>query len=151
MSVKWPGGTGVEGSEPMAEKVKSTPNSMGYVELNYAVKGKVSYGSVQNSSGKFVKAGLESVGAAADAAEKVAAEDFRVSITNPPGANAYPICSFTWILVPGQMTDTAKQAALRNFLAWSLRDGQKIAMDMDYGVLPPTILANVRDLVDRYR
>src|SRR5439155_17992279 len=99
-SVNWPVGLGGKGNEGVSGLVKQTPNSIGYVELIYAAQNKVGYGSVKNSAGTFVKADLASVSEAAAGASKTMPEDFRVSITNSPGKNAYPISSFTWLLIP---------------------------------------------------
>ena len=115
-SVKWPVGLGGKGNEGVSGLVKQTPNSIGYVELIYALQNKMSYGSVKNTAGKFVKANLKSVTAAAAGAAKNMPEDFRVSITNPPGEDVYPIASFTWLLVPDQIKDEAKRKAIVGFL-----------------------------------
>ena len=107
-SVNWPVGLGGKGNEGVAGLVKQTPNSIGYVELIYAVQNKMSYGTVQNAAGKFIKADLKSVTAAAAGAAKDMPEDFRVSITNAPGDDTYPIASFTWLLVPDQIKDAVQ-------------------------------------------
>src|SRR5207249_8049202 len=112
-SVNWPVGLGGKGNEGVAGLVKQTPNAVGYVELIYAVGNKLPYGDVRNRSGKFVQATLESVTAAAAAAAEKMPEDFRVSITDPAGADAYPIASFTWLLVPARIKDAEKGAAIK--------------------------------------
>ena len=108
----------------MAGLVKQTPDSIGYVELIYAVQKKMTYADVKNAAGKFVKASFDSVTAAAAAAKDMPA-DFRVSITNAPAPNAYPISTFTWLLVPSEIKDPAKKKAITDFLAWMLTTGQK--------------------------
>jgi phosphate transport system substrate-binding protein len=148
-SVKWPVGETATGNEALAEKVKATPNSIGYVELNYAIANKINYGAVRNSAGKFRKADLEGLGAAVEAASK--GDDFRASLTNPPSPNAYPICAFTYLIMPAKIEDPAKRAAMRHFLQWMTDKGQKMAMSLDYGVLPPELLRKVEDVVDRMR
>ena len=113
--MKWPIGLGGKGNEGVAGMIRQLPGSVGYVELIYAVQNNIPYGSVKNSSGNFVKASLESVTAAAASAPKMPA-DFRVSITNAPGKDAYPISSFTWLLIPQQSKDAAKGKILSDFL-----------------------------------
>jgi phosphate transport system substrate-binding protein len=140
-SVSWPVGLGGKGNEGVAGQVKQTPNSIGYVELIYAVQNKLPYGSVKNAAGTFLKATLESVSeAAAGAAENIPA-DFRVSITNAPGKNAYPISTFTWLLIPSQIPDTKKAGAIKTFLQWMLTNGQKSASMLDYAPLPKEVVA----------
>src|SRR5262249_27341563 len=115
-SVNWPVGLGGKGNEGVTGQVKLTPNAIGYVELIYAVQNKIPYGAVKNSSGSFVVADLTSVTAAAAAASKEMPDDFRVSITNASGKSAYPIASFTWLLIPEKIQDTGKRDAIKNFL-----------------------------------
>ena len=124
-SVKWPIGMGGKGNEGVAGLIRQLPGSIGYVELIYAVQNNIPYGSVRNSAGSFIKASLESVTAAAASAPKMPA-DFRVSITNSPGKDAYPISSFTWLLIPAQSKDAAKGKILADFLNWMVTDGQKM-------------------------
>jgi phosphate transport system substrate-binding protein len=140
-SVNWPVGLGGKGNEGVAGLVKQTPNAIGYVELIYAVQNKLPYGEMRNRSGKFVQATLESVTAAAAAASTSMPEDFRVSITDPAGAEAYPIASFTWLLVPTRITDEGKGMAIRKFLDWMLADGQQVAAPLNYAPLPPSVIA----------
>jgi len=140
-SVNWPVGLGGKGNEGVAGLVKQTPNAIGYVELIYAVQTKLPYGDVRNRAGKFVPATLESVTAAAAAAATSMPEDFRVSITDAAGADAYPIASFTWLLVPTHITDEGKGIALRKFLDWMLTDGQQLAAPLNYAPLPPAVIA----------
>jgi phosphate transport system substrate-binding protein len=139
-SVNWPVGLGGKGNEGVAGLVKQTPNSIGYVELIYAIQNNLSYGRVRNSSGTFVKADLASVSAAAAGAVKSMPDDFRVSITNPPGQAAYPISSFTWLLVPANMQDASKKAILKEFLRWMLTEGQKYAEPLAYARLPHEVV-----------
>ena len=140
-SVNWPVGLGGKGNEGVAGLVKQTPNAIGYVELVYAVQNKLPYGDVQNRSGTFVQASLDSVTAAAAAAAANMPPDFRVSITDPAGANAYPIASFTWLLIPSRIPDKAKGAAIKSFLEWMLVDGQKFAPALGYAPLPASVIS----------
>ncbi len=137
-AVKWPVGLGGKGNEGVTGLVKQTPYSIGYVELIYAEQNKLPFGKVQNASGTAVKANLESVTAAAASAKMP--EDFRVSITNPPGKEAYPIASFTWLLIPAQISDPAKGKAIVDFLHWMLQDGQKMAPPLSYAPLPKEVV-----------
>ena len=139
-AVKWPVGLGGKGNEGVSGQVKQTPNSIGYVELIYAVQNKMSYGKVKNSSGDFVVASLEGVSAAAGSVKDMP-DDFRVSITNAPGKTAYPISTFTWLLIPAKISDPAKDKAIKDFLHWMLADGQKIAPTLDYAPLPAPVVA----------
>jgi phosphate transport system substrate-binding protein len=138
-SVNWPVGLGGKGSEGVTGLIKQTPNSIGYVELIYAAQNNVTFGTVKNSSGTFVKADLASVSAAAAAAAKEMPDDFRVSITNPPGKTAYPISSFTWLLVPQQFSDANKREAIKGFLYWMIADGQGYAEPLSYAKLPKEV------------
>ncbi|MGA2040576.1 MAG: phosphate ABC transporter substrate-binding protein PstS [Bryobacteraceae bacterium] len=140
-SIKWPTGVGQQGNEGVAGMVKQTPGAVGYVELIYALKNKMEYGSVQNAAGVYLKANLESVTAAAAGAAKSMPADFRVSITNAPGKDAYPIASFTWLLIPTQIQDSSKRTALVSFLKWMLADGQKDCADLGYAPLPKAVVS----------
>ncbi len=140
-SVNWPVGLGAKGNEGVAGLVKQTPNSIGYVELIYAIQNKMSYGRVRNSAGAFIKADLASVTAAAAGAAANMPEDFRVSITNAPGKTAYPISSFTWLLVPTRIADATKKAQLVAFLHWMLGPGQKLTEALAYAPLPKNVAA----------
>ncbi len=139
-SVNWPTGIGAKGNEGVAGFVQQTPYSFGYVELIYAVQNKMAYGSVRNSSGNDVKADLASVTAAAAAVAKTMPNDFRVSITNPAGQNAYPIASFTWLLIPGTISDPARRSAITGFVKWMLVDGQKLTEALSYAPLPKEVV-----------
>ena len=140
-AVNWPVGLGGKGNEGVAGLVKQTPNSIGYVELIYAIQNKMPYGRVRNSSGAFLKADLASVTAAAAGAAKNMPDDFRVSITDAPGATAYPISSFTWLLIPAKFQDAGKRDALRGFLKWMVSDGQSYAEALSYAKLPKEVVA----------
>jgi phosphate transport system substrate-binding protein len=139
-SVNWPVGVGGKGNEGVAGLVSQTPGAMGYVELIYALQNKISYGSVQNSAGNFLRASTASVtAAAAEAAAKMPA-DFRVSITNAPGAGAYPISSFTWMLFYENPKDKAQAKVMVDFMKWALTDGQKFAEQLGYAPLPKPVV-----------
>src|SRR5579863_4831029 len=140
-SVNWPVGLGGKGNEGVTGQIKNAPNSIGYVELIYAISNNIPYGSVKNSSGVFVKADLASVSAAAAAAAKGMPDDFRVSITNPAGKAAYPIASFTWLLIPSKFADPAKRDVVKDFLKWALTDGQQFAEPLAYAKLPKEVVA----------
>ena len=137
-SVNWPAGVGAKGNEGVSGLVRQTPGAIGYVELIYALQNKMSYGSVQNKSGQFVTASLDSVTAAATGAAMP--DDFRVSITNADGANAYPIASFTWLLLYEHPKDAARGKAMVDFLKWALTDGQKFAPSFGYAPLPKLVV-----------
>src|ERR1051325_10281400 len=138
-SVTWPVGLAGKGNEGVAGSIQQTANSIGYVELIYAIQNKMTYGKVKNASGEFIQASLGSVTAAA-AAMKDMPEDFRVSITNAPGKGVYPISSFTWLLIPSKISDPAKKKAIKDFLAWMLVDGQKMTAALDYAPLPKVVI-----------
>jgi phosphate transport system substrate-binding protein len=140
-SVNWPVGLGGKGNEGVTGLIKQTPNSIGYVELIYAAQNNIPYGAVKNKSGVFVKADLKGVSAAAAGMAKDMPADFRVSITDPPGKDAYPICSFTWLLIPQKISDSAKRDSIKGFLKWMLADGQGYAEQLDYAKLPKEIVA----------
>ena len=140
-SVNWPVGLGGKGNEGVAGTVKQTPNSIGYVELIYAVQNHMAYGSVKNAAGAFVKADFNSVTEAASGAAKNIPDDFRVSITNAAGKGAYPISTFTWLLIPSQIPDAAKRQAIKGFLQWMLADGQKFTAGLSYASLPKEVMA----------
>src|SRR6202521_5075034 len=140
-SVNWPVGLGGKGNEGVAGLVKQTPNALGYVELIYAVQNKMPYGKLKNSSGEFIKADLSSVTAAAAGAAKNIPDDFRVSITDAPGKTAYPISSFTWLLIPTRFSDAAKRDAIKGFVTWMLADGQNYAENLSYAKLPKEVVA----------
>jgi phosphate transport system substrate-binding protein len=149
-SVKWPKGLGGKGNEGVAGMIRQMPGSIGYIELIYAVQNKIPYGAMQNSAGDFVKASLASVTAAAASAPKMPA-DFRVSITNAPGKDAYPISSFTWLLIPSQSKDAAKGKIITDFLNWMVNDGQKMTADLTYAPLPDSVVSKVKDAIKQVR
>ena len=140
-SVSWPVGLGGKGNEGVAGIVKQTPNSIGYVELIYVIQNKMAYGSLRNTAGVFLKADLDSVTEAAAAAAKTMPADFRVSITNAPGKKAYPISTFTCLLIPSKIDDAAKKKAIVAFVHWMLTDGQKYAASLAYAPLPKDVVA----------
>lgn len=140
-SVSWKVGMGGKGNEGVAGYIRNIKGSIGYVELIYALQNKIAYGSVQNAGGNFVKASLESTTAAASSAKMP--DDFRVSITNAPGKDAYPIASFTWLLVPQQSKDGNKGRILREFIEWMASDGQSLASQLSYAPLPKEVAAKV--------
>jgi phosphate transport system substrate-binding protein len=147
-SVNWPVGLGGKGNEGVAGLVKQTPNALGYVELIYAVQNKMPYGKLKNSSGEFVKADLASVTAAAAGAAKNIPDDFRVSITDAPGKTAYPISSFTWLLIPSKFSDGTKRDAIKGFLKWMLSDGQNAVEALSYAKLPKEVVAKEMKALD---
>ena len=140
-AVKWPVGLGGQGNEGVTGTVKNTPDSIGYVELIYAESNKIPYGNVKNAAGVFVKASLGGVTAAAAGAAKAMPDDFRVSITNAPGKDAYPISSFTWLLIPAKFSDATKRDAIKGFVSWMLADGQNYAEALSYARLPKEVVA----------
>lgn len=139
-SVNWPVGLGGKGNEGVAGLVKQTPDSIGYVELIYAIQTHLSYGILENAAGKFIKADLASVTAAAASAKNMP-DDFRVSITDAPGADAYPISSFTWLLIPSHIADAGKRDDIKAFLKWMMTDGQKYNEALAYAQLPKAVAA----------
>src|SRR5258706_3405091 len=140
-SVNWPVGVGGKGNEGVAGLVKQTPGSIGYVELIYAIQNKISYGSVQNMDGEFVRASTETVSKAAAAPAKNMPKDFRVSITNAPGHDVYPISSFTWLLLQDGPRDKQRAKMLGDFIKWALTDGQQDAPALGYAPLPKEVVA----------
>ena len=149
-SVKWPIGLGGKGNEGVAGSIRQLPGSIGYVELIYAVQNNITYGSVKNAAGNFVKASLESVTAAAASSPKMPA-DFRVSITNAPGKDAYPISSFTWLLIPAQSKDAAHGKILADFLNWMVTDGQKMTAALSYAPLPEGVVQKEKEAIKQVK
>jgi phosphate transport system substrate-binding protein len=145
-SVKWPVGLGGKGNEGVAGMIRQMQGGIGYIELIYAVQNKIDYGSVKNAGGAFVKASLDSVTAAAASAKSMPA-DFRVSITNAPGKDAYPISSFTWLLIPEKSKEAAKGKILADFLTWMVDDGQKMTADLTYAPLPGNVAEKVKGAI----
>lgn len=147
-SVNWPVGLGGKGNEGVSGLVKQTPNAFGYVELIYAIQNKMPYGTVKNSSGAFIKADLASVTVAAAGAAKNMPDDFRVSITDAPGKTAYPISSFTWLLIPAKISDGAKRDAIKGFVKWMLADGQNYTEALAYAKLPKEVVSKELKALD---
>jgi phosphate transport system substrate-binding protein len=145
-SVKWPVGLGAKGNEGVAGMIRQMDGSFGYVELIYAVQNKIPYAAVKNSSGTWLKGNLESVTAAAASVKNMPA-DFRVSITNAPGKDAYPIASFTWLLIPTQSKDQVRGKIIIDFLHWMLSDGEKMAPQLDYAPLPESVATKVAEAI----
>jgi phosphate transport system substrate-binding protein len=139
-SVNWPVGIGGKGNEGVSGLVTQTPGSIGYVELIYALQNKISFGSVQNVAGEFVKANLQTVTAAAAGAAANMPADFRVSITNAPGKGVYPISSFTWLLFYQNPKDKVQAKTMIDFMKWALADGQKYCGDLGYSPLPASVV-----------
>jgi phosphate transport system substrate-binding protein len=147
-SVSWPKGLGGAQSAGVTGLVKQNPNSISYVELLYAVQNKLGYGTVKNSSGNFVKADVASVTEAAAAAASNMPADFRVSITNAPGKSAYPISTFTWLLIPDKFSDASKGKEVKGLLKWALTDGQKDCASLNYAPLPKEVVAKELKQID---
>ena len=143
VSVQWPAGVGQKGNEGVAGMVRQTPGAIGYVELIYALQNKIEYGTVKSHDGKFLKGTPEGATAAAASAAKAMTTDFRVSITNAPGADAYPISSFTYLLIPVRFADPAKGKAVKDFLGWMLAHGESEATSMGYAPLPKPVADKV--------
>jgi phosphate transport system substrate-binding protein len=139
-SLEWPTGLGAKGNDGVTGLLKQQGGSIGYVELIYAVKNKMSYGNIQNKDGNYVKAELSTVAAAAASVKQIPA-DFRVSITDAAGKDAYPLSTFTWLLVPAQIADAGKKTALTGFLQWALTKGQGEVEALDYVKLPAAVVA----------
>ena len=142
-SVKWPVGLGGKGNEGVAGVIRQMQGALGYVELIYAVQNNIPYGVVRNAAGVYVKASLDSVTAAAGSVKSMPA-DFRVSITNAPGKDAYPISSFTWLLIPAQAKSPDKGKILLDFLNWMLDDGQRMTAALTYAPLPQNVAEKVK-------
>ena len=142
-AIKWRAGVGAAKSEGVAGMVRQTPGAIGYVELTFATENKIQYGAVRNAAGKFLKATPDGVSAAAAASAKTMPADFRVSITNAPGATSYPIASFTWLLIPTHFADPAKGNAVADFLTWMLAKGESEAAGLGYAPLPKPVADKV--------
>lgn len=142
-SVQWPTGLGAKGNEGVAELVSRMPNALGCVELAYVLTTKLTYGAVRNASGRFVRPSLESTTAAVEGALGAIPADLRVFITNPDGAQAYPIAGFTWILIRGEQPDQRKGKALVDFLWWAIHEGQQYAPPLGYAPLPPALVQRI--------
>ncbi len=147
--VQWPAGLGAKGNEGVTGQVKQTPGAIGYTELVYAKQNKLPFAHVQNAAGNFIEPSVETVtAAAAGAAEQLSTDtDYRLSIVNAPGAQAYPISSYTWLLVYQRQTDAVKGRKLVDFLKWALTDGQGVAGSLDYAPLPTSMAARLAERV----
>ena len=148
-SVNWPTGIGGKGNEGVSGQVKQTPGAIGYVELIYALQNKMPYADLKNAAGEFVKPTIESVTAALATAE--IPDDFRFSMTNASGKEAYPIAGATWLLVYQQQKDAAKGKKLVEFLKWAAKDGEKMAKDLQYAPLPDTLQQRVLARIDEIK
>lgn len=146
-AVKWPTGLGGKGNEGVSGLIQQTPGCIGYVELIYALQNHILYGSVRNSAGRYIKASLPSVSAAA--AGVTMPDDFRVSITNSPAPDAYPISSFTWLLIPQKIPDSSKRQDIVNFLHWMLTDGQTMTAALSYAPLPKPVVAKEEQAISK--
>jgi phosphate transport system substrate-binding protein len=148
-SVSWPRGIGAKGSEGVAGMVRQTPGALGYVELIYALQNKIDTGLVKNAAGVYMKASIDSVTAAA-ANSKQMPSDYRVSVTNAPGKDAYPISSFTWLLVPTPAPDSAKGKIIKDFLVWML-DHESEVTTLNYAPLPPSVAGKVKATIGQLK
>jgi len=147
-AVKWPAGLGGKGNEGVTALVQQTPGAIGYVELIYALNNKIPFAELQNKAGAWVKASLEGVTAAAASVADNMPSDFRVSITNAPGADAYPISSFTYLLVYKKQTNKDIGEQMKKFLSWALAEGQSYTLDLKYAPLPPQVVAKEKAQID---
>jgi phosphate transport system substrate-binding protein len=145
-AVSWPVGVGGKGNEGVAGLVRQIPGALGYVELIYALQNRISYGEVKNPAGNFIRASIEGVTEAAASVKQMPA-DYRVSITNAPGATAYPISSFTWLLVPLKSADAAKGKVLKDMLSWILKSGENEVSSLSYAPLPKNVAEKVLQTV----
>jgi phosphate transport system substrate-binding protein len=146
--VKWPVGIEANGNEGVSQKIQELSGAIGYIELSYAEKKKIPFGSVQNSAGRFIRASVSGIEEAA-ASSDLSHADFRVSISNAPGATAYPIASFSWILIPTHAKSPEVSKALRDFLSWVVTDGQKYATALSYCPLPQQVAARAQQVLIR--
>jgi len=149
-SVNWPVGLGAKGNDGVTGQIKQTEGSIGYVELIYALQNNIPYGTVKNTAGQFVKASLQSVTEAA-ASVKEMPDDFRVSITNAPGKGAYPISSFTWLLVPVEWNDAGKEKVFVDFLNWMAGPGQSMTSALDYAPLPKPVVQKIKARINEIK
>jgi phosphate transport system substrate-binding protein len=145
-SVKWPVGLGAKGNEGVAGMIRQMQGAFGYVELIYALRNNIAYGAIRNSAGNWLKGSLQGATAAAASVKDMPA-DYRVSITNAPGKDAYPISSFTWLLIPVQSKDATRGKIIVDFLNWMLNNGEKMTSQLDYAALPDNVAAKVRETI----
>jgi phosphate transport system substrate-binding protein len=150
-SVNWPVGIGGKGNEGVSGQVKQTANSIGYVELIYAIQNNLPYANVKNAAGVFVKPDLLSTTAAAAGTAKEMPEDFRVSITNAPGRGVYPVSTFTWLLIPEQIQDQAKRKAITDFLRWMVASGQDMTEALSYAKLPKEVVTKEKKAIEKVK
>jgi phosphate transport system substrate-binding protein len=144
-SPNWPVGVGGKGNEGVAGLVRQLPGAIGYVELIYALQNKINFGSIKNAAGNWVKASIDGVTEAAASAKMPA--DYRVSITNAPGANAYPISSFTYLLIPAHPSDAAKEKVLKDLLSWCIKSGESEVSVLSYAPLPQSVADKVLNTI----
>ena len=147
-SPKWPLGLDANRGEDMVEKVGTTPGAIGYVELNFARRSDIGYGSVQNAAGRFIRATPQSITEACSAVERSIPADFNISMTDAPGKNSYPIASFTWIYVPQSGAPAERSHAVKEYLSWGLEEGQTIARGLGYATLPKAVLSKAKITVN---
>jgi phosphate transport system substrate-binding protein len=145
VAVRWPVGIGGKGNEGVSGTIKAIDGAIGYVELIYALNNKITFGSVKNAAGVFMKADLQNTSAAANGVKIPA--DYRVSITNSPNKDAYPIATFTWLLIPKKASDATKGKTLKDFLSWMIDDGQKMVSSLDYAPLPQDLQSRVKNTI----
>jgi phosphate transport system substrate-binding protein len=150
-SVNWPIGLGGKGNEGVSGQIKQTAGSIGYVELIYAIQNQLPYARVKNSAGQFIKPDLASTTAAAAGAAMNMPGDFRVSITDAPGKDAYPIATFTWLLIPETIQDKGKQKILTEFMRWMLTSGQDLAEGLSYARLPKEVVMREEKAIARVK
>ncbi len=150
-AVSWPVGIGARGNEGVTAMVKQTPSSIGYVELAYAVQNRLEYGAVRNRAGFFVRADVTSLAAAARASVQRMPADFRLSITDASGRHAYPIASYTWLLLPVKFANAEKRSVIVSFLRWMIEEGQKMAEPLGYAPLPAPVAARALEAVESLR
>jgi phosphate transport system substrate-binding protein len=150
-SPAWPGGSGVsvgaKGNEGVAGQVRQVPGAIGYVELFYALQNKITFGEIKNAAGNWVKGSLDGVTAAAASVTEMPA-DYRVSITNAPGPDAYPISSFTYLLIPAKSADPAKGKVIKDMLIWIMKSGESEAPSLSYAPLPPSLIDKVTTTIN---
>ena len=146
-SVKWPVGIGGKGNEGVAGTIRAVDGTIGYVELIYALQNKITFGSVKNAAGSFVKADLQNTSAAANGVK--IPDDYRVSITNSPNKDAYPIATFTWLLIPTKPSDANKGKIIKDFLSWMIDDGEKMVEQLSYAPLPQELQGRVKNTIQK--
>lgn len=142
-SPKWPVGQAFQRSQDLVAKLRGTPGAIGYTELNLAAGSAVRMASIKNAAGDFIKPSANSIAAAATASSSKMTNDFRVSLTNAPGKESYPISSFTWLYVPAVAKDPGRGSTVASYLKWVYTSGQKIAQEKGYAILPPEVLEKV--------